>query len=142
VRRCTCAREETAWAASASWPSEQEREAAQVVEKPADALPVGDVLVDRLRTLGVRARQDPLALSLGDERGLKEDVRDGLPVVQALGQLERALDVLAGRLPVALAAVAAGAPLEDVCAQPIAGEPGAVGERDRLPEQRGRSRGR
>ena len=64
-------------------PAEQEGEAAEVVEHPADALPVGDLLVDRLRPLGVRAREHPLALPLGDERGLEEDVRDRLAVVRA-----------------------------------------------------------
>ena len=47
----------------------------------------------------------------------------GRAVVQALGQLERALDVLARGLPVALAAAAAGAPREHARAQQVARQP-------------------
>ena len=69
--------------------AEQEREAAEVVEQPADALAVGDLLVDRLRPFGVGAGANLLALPLGDERRLEEDVRDRRAVAEALGELER-----------------------------------------------------
>ena len=62
-------------------------------------------------------------------------MRDGAPVVESLGELERALDVLARGLEVALAAVAAGAPAEDVRAQQVARHPRALGERQRLVEE-------
>src|SRR5439155_12132950 len=46
--------------------AEQEVEAAEVVQQPADAPPVGELLVVRLRALRVRAREHPVALALGD----------------------------------------------------------------------------
>src|SRR5437867_4501708 len=56
-------------------------------------------------------------------------------VVQRLRQLERALDVLAGRLEVALAPVAARAPPEDLGAEEIAGKTRLLGELQSLAEQ-------
>jgi hypothetical protein len=58
-----------------------------------------------------------MPLALGDERRLEVRVRGRLLVAGGLGELEGPLDVLARRLPVAAAAVAAGAPAEDVGAQ-------------------------
>ena len=57
-----------------------------------------------------------------------------------LGQLERALDVLARSLVVALAAVAPRAPGEDVQPQLVGREPGALRERERLVEEPDRGR--
>src|SRR5213075_1369392 len=54
--------------------------------------------------------------------------------------LECPLDVLAGRLPVALASVAARAPVEDVAAELVAGQARAIGELQRGGEQRDRGR--
>ena len=61
-------------------------------------------------------------------------------VLHRLGELERALDVLAGGLVVALAAVAARAPGEDVRAQQVGGKLGAVEQVERLAEERDRGR--
>ena len=115
--------------------SEEEGQAAEVVEEPADALAIGHLLVQRLRALGVGASQHPLALPLGHERSLEVDVRDRLAVAEALGQLQRAVDVLPGRHPVALSPVAAGAPFEDVRAKPIAGQARALRQPQCLAEQ-------
>ncbi len=54
------------------------------------------------------------------------------------GELERALDVLARGDVVALATVRTRAPAEDVGAQQVAREPGALGELERLVEERDR----
>ena len=56
------------------------------------------------------------------------DVRDGLVILERLGELERTLDVLPGSLEVAVPPVAARPPLEDVRPQAVARHPGAVGE--------------
>ena len=63
-----------------------------------------------------------MAHALRDKRGLEVDVRHRAVVVECLRQLERALDVLARGLEVALPAVAAGAPAEDLGAQQVARE--------------------
>ena len=121
--------------------AEQEVEPAEVVQQLADVGLVGELLVLALRALRVRPREQPVAVALGDQRGLEEDVGDGAPVVQALGELERALDVLAGGLPVALPAIAAGAPAQDVRAERVAREARALGER-RAPRRTGRATSR
>ena len=77
-----------------------------------------------------------MARALGDERGLKVVVGDRAPVVEALGELECALDVLAGGFPVTLPPVAAGAPAKSVRAQTVGGEARALGEVERLAEER------
>src|SRR5438270_5052646 len=100
--------------------AEHERQPAEVVEQAADVERIVDRLVELLRALPERAGAAPLAGALRDERSLEVDVCDRLVVAQRLGELERALDVLACRLPVALAAVAARAPLQDVRAEPVA----------------------
>ena len=105
---------------------------------------MGDLLVERLGLLRVRARQNPAALALGDERRLEVRLRHRVAVVDRVRELERALDVLAGRLEVALALVAARAPFEDQRPKPVARHAGLVGELQRLREQadRGRDRGK
>ena len=87
---------------------------AEVVQQPADVRAVGELLVLRLRLLGVRAGEHPVPVALGEHRRLEVGLAEGARVVHRLGELERALDVLARRLVVALAAVAARAPREDV----------------------------
>jgi hypothetical protein len=53
-----------------------------------------------------------------------------------LGELEAALDIGARRLPVALPLVAARAATQDLGAQPVAREPGTIGELEREREER------
>jgi hypothetical protein len=86
---------------------ELEIESAEVVQELADVRLVGELLVLRLGALRVRAGKHPVPGALGDERSLEIVVSDRAPVVQALCELERALDVLTRRFPVALASVAA-----------------------------------
>src|SRR5215210_1609516 len=86
---------------------EGEVDAAEVVEDAADGCAVGDLLELRLRLLGVLAGEHPLALALGDERRLEVHARDGARVIEALGQLERALEILTRGLEISLAPVTA-----------------------------------
>ena len=116
--------------------AEHELEAAEVEHQAADVALVVQLLVDRLRLLRVVPRGDPVAHALCDERGLEVRVRDRAPVVGAARELERCLDVLAGRLEVALAATAARPPAEDVGAQEVARKLGGAGEGERLVEER------
>ena len=111
-------------------------EAAEVVEQPADVGLVLDLGVQRPRALGVVARRDPVALALGDQRSLEVDVSSHALVLEPFGELERALDVFARCLVIALAAPAARAPVEDLRAQKIAREPRALRELESLVEQR------
>ena len=92
------------------------------------------------RLLGVGAGAQPVAAALGHERGLEQGVGDRQLVVDAGCELEAALDVLARRLPVALAPVAARAPPEDLGAELVAGELRALGQRKRLREEAERGR--
>src|SRR5205807_10363448 len=87
-------------------PAEEVGEPTEVVQQPADVRLVGELLVTGPRALGIRPREHPVAFALSDQRRLEVDVRDGALVVDALRELERALDILAGRLPVALATAA------------------------------------
>ena len=73
-----------------------------------------------------------MTFPLGDERGLEVRVGHRLAVAGGLGQLKCPLDVLAGRLPVALAAVAAGTVGEDVRPEEIARQLGSLGDCVRL----------
>jgi len=81
-----------------------------------------------------------VAVALRDDRGLEVDVAEGPLVAESLRELERALDVLARPLPVALAAVAARAPREDVRPEQVARHAGPLGERQRLAEEADRGR--
>ena len=94
-------------------------------------------LVDHLRLLRVRARGDPLAPPLG-RRGRPGSRRPRSPrrSSSASRQLERALDVLARRLPVPLAPVAARPPAEDPRPEPVARDPRPLREVERLGEER------
>ena len=67
------------------------------------------------------AREEPAPLTLSDERGLKERVRDAPHVSRGLGELESTLDVVFGGSPVPLSPMTASAPVEDVRAEPIVG---------------------
>src|SRR5579862_483018 len=81
---------------------EQELEDAEVVEQPPDVRAVRQLFVGGLGALCVRPGEDPLPVALGDERGLEVRLAEGARVVERLGELERALDVLARGFEVAL----------------------------------------
>src|SRR5581483_1410124 len=72
---------------------------------------------------------------VGDQRSLEVRGADRAEILDALRQLERLLDVVAGGLEVALALPAARTPRKDVRLQRVARKPGALGERERLVEQ-------
>ena len=120
--------------------AEQEVEPAQVDHHPAGAEPVGDLLEHRLRPLRVGARENPVPVALGDQRGLEVDLTERAGILHRLGELERALDVVARGLVIPLAPVAARAPGEDVGAQHVGGKRRALDQRERLGEQRERGR--
>src|SRR4029450_11814941 len=107
--------------------AEEEADPAEVVQHLADGRAVGDLFELRLGLLGVLPGEDPLALPLGHERRVEVDAGDGAGVVESLRQLERALEILARRLVVALAPVAARAETEDLGAGPVARKLGGVG---------------
>ena len=106
--------------------SEQELQAAQVQHDAAGVPFVVQVLVDRPRLLRVLAGEAPMPHLLGDERRLEVGACDRPRVVDAAGELERPLDVLARRLEVRLPAAAARPPREDPSAQDVARKPGAL----------------
>ena len=81
-----------------------------------------------------------MAGALCDEGGLEVRVGHLAPVVDTLGELECMLDVFASGLEVALSAMAAGAPVIDVGAEPVARQIRALGQRESLVEQRDRGR--
>src|SRR5947207_15111820 len=115
--------------------TEEEAEAAEVVHQPAEVRAIRNLLVRGFRALGIRTGEDPVALAVGDDRGLEVDVGGGAPVVQALRKLERALHVLARRLEVAPAPIAARAPGEDVRAEVVGRKLRALRELQRLVEE-------
>src|SRR3989440_6531457 len=115
--------------------TEEEAEAAEVVHQPAEVRAIRNLLVRSFRALGIRTGEDPVALSVGDDRGLEVDVRGGALVIQALGELERALDILARGFEVTAAPVAARPPGEHVRAKVIRRDLGALGELQRLVEE-------
>ena len=96
---------------------------------------VGELRVRLPRALRVRPRENPVALAIGDERSLEVRDADRARVVDALRELERALDVVARGLVVALPAPAARAPREDVGLQRVARQARALGKRERLVEE-------
>ena len=102
--------------------AEQELDRAEVVHQPADVRAVGELFVLRLGVLGVRAREHVVAVALGEHRRLEVRGAECARILERLGELERALDVLARGLVVALAAVAPRAPREDVQAQLVGRE--------------------
>src|SRR5207237_1965764 len=114
---------------------EQELESAEVVEQLADVRAVAQLFVLRLRALRIRAREHPMAVALRDQRGLEVRLAECACVVQRLRELERALDVLARGLIVALAAIAPRAPGEDVRAKQIGRKLRALDQRKRLAEE-------
>ena len=122
--------------------AEQEGQASEVVEEPADVESVLLLLVERLRPLGIRAREHPVAPPLGDDRRLEVPVSESFTVAEPLRELERRLDVGTSRLPVALAPVAAGPPAEDPAAKPVVDRVGVAHQLERLGEERDRRRHR
>ena len=121
---------------------EQEGQPTERGQELARVRPVLDLLVQGLGLLRIGTGGHPLPPPLRDERA--EEVRvGGCPrVVERLCELERPLDVLPGRLPVALPSIAAGPPPEDARPQTIARDPGSLGEVERLGEERERRRDR
>src|SRR5262249_7008047 len=75
------------------------------------------------------------------QRSLEVRRADRARVVDVLRQLERALDVLSRGLVIALAPPTAGTPREDVRLERVAGHARALGQRERLVEERDRRRG-
>ena len=104
--------------------------------------PVGELLVLRLRPLGVGSREHPVPVALGD-RATPGSTPSPSARASSIDsrELERALDVVARRLVVALPAVAARAPREDVAPEQIDGQRRALGQR-RAPRRTARSRSR
>jgi hypothetical protein len=117
-----------------------EVQATEVVEQPTDVTFVVDLLVVGLRALRIVARLDPMPHPLADKRSLEVRVRGLARIVERLGELERALDVLARCFEVPLAPVAPRAPPEDVGAQAVAGKLGGLSEGQRLVEEVDRRR--
>src|SRR5438270_13683461 len=108
--------------------AEQVVETAEIVQQATDVLAVAMRLVELFRTLGERPGAKPLAVPLRDDRGLEGHVRDRQRVVEAIGELECALDVLTRSFEVSLPAGATRAPFEDVRAEPVTRQLRAVGE--------------
>src|SRR5215210_6587416 len=115
--------------------AEGEVDPAEVVQDAPDGRAVRDLLELRLRLLGVLAGENPLPLALGDERRLEVDTRDGAGVVETFRELERALEILARGLEVALTPVAARAQPQDLGPKAVAGKLRPLGERQRLVEE-------
>src|SRR5487761_797996 len=115
--------------------AEQEVEATEVVRQLTDVHPVGERLVRAARPLGVRAREDPVPLAVCDERSLEERVADRARIACVLGELKRALDVLARGLVVAHPAPATRAPGEDVRAKRVGRHARALGKTESLVQQ-------
>src|SRR4051794_6880518 len=115
--------------------AEQEVEHAEVVGEAADEDLVAQQLVRGTRLLRIRAREHPVALPVGDDRRLEVRLADGARVLHRFRELERALDVLARGLVVALMAPAARAPGEDRRPERVAREARAFRERERLVEE-------
>ena len=101
---------------------------------------VGELLVLRLRLLGVRAGEHPVPVALGEHRRLEVRLAERAGVVHRLCELERALHVFARRLVVTLTAVAARAPREHVQPKLVARQARALGERQGLVEKTDRGR--
>ena len=118
--------------------AEQEVETAEVVRELADVDTVGKLGIRLPSPLRVVAREHPMALAVGDERGLEEGCADRPEILDAAGQLERALDVVARSHEVALPLPAPRAPGKDVGLERIARQPGPVGQSQRLVQQRER----
>ena len=118
--------------------AEQEVQAAEVVRELPDVHLVGELLVRATCLLGVGASEHPVPFAVGDERGLEIRGADRARVIRALCELQRALDVLARGFVVALTAPAPRAPGKDVRTQRVGREPRALGEAERLVEERKR----
>src|SRR6185503_19883924 len=97
---------------------------------------VVQLLAVGLGALRVAAGEYPVAHALGDHRSLEVRAGHRLLVAEILRELKRALDVLARRLEVTLAAIAARAPAEDLGTQQVARQIRALGDGECLAEQR------
>src|SRR3954453_9698854 len=71
--------------------TEEEVDAAEVVEQATEVPAVGQLLVGSLCAFRVGPSEDPVPFAVGDDRRLEVDVGGGARVVEALGELERAL---------------------------------------------------
>jgi len=96
--------------------TEEEVDAAEVVEQATEVPAVGQLLVGSLCAFRVGPSEDPVPFAVGDDRRLEVDVGGGARVVEALGELERALDVFPRGLEITAPAVAARPPRKDVSA--------------------------
>ena len=103
--------------------AEEVVEARDVVEQTGDGGAVVEPGKQRHRLFRVPAGEHPLPFALGDERCLEQRVGRLSGVGSGVGELERPVDVLPSRRPVAQSPVAAGPPVEDVGTQPVAGKP-------------------
>src|SRR4029079_8891546 len=81
-----------------------------------------------------------MALAVGDQRGLEVGGTDGAEIFDPARKLQGALDIVARGFEVPLALPAARAPREDVRLEGVAGQPGTLGESERLVEERERRR--
>src|SRR4029077_19869631 len=115
--------------------AEQEVEPAEVVRELADVDTVGELGVGLACTLGVVPCEHPVAFAVGDERSLEVRSPDRAQILDTTGQLQRALDVVARSLEVALALPAARAPRENVRLERVARKAGPLGEPERLVEE-------
>src|SRR5439155_8320745 len=97
--------------------AEEEVDPAEVVEQAPEIPAVRQLLVRGLGTLRIGTCKHPVTLAIGDDRRLEVDVGGRALVVQALGQLECAFDVLARGLQIAASAITARAPRKDVGTQ-------------------------
>ena len=93
--------------------AEKEIDPAEVVQQAAEIAAVRKLFVRGLGALGIGTCEHPVALAVGDDRRLEVDVGGRALVVQTLGELERALDVLARSLEVAASAIAPRAPAQE-----------------------------
>ena len=107
----------------------------EVVQKSGHGRTVTQLLEQRPRLLGVRACEHPASLPLRDERRLEERIGCAPGVGRRFSQLQCALDVLLGGVPVAVAPMTPCAPMQDVRAQAIGGEVGALRQQERLAEK-------
>ena len=115
--------------------AEEVVETGEIVQQARNGRAISERREQLARALGVRARERPRALPLRDERRLEQRVGDAPYVGGGLGELERSLDVLLRGDPVAVAAVAARAPVEHVRAKPVGEDVVALGQREHVVEE-------
>ncbi len=118
--------------------TQEERETTEHEQKPTLGPLVVELLSQLLGPLRVAPGKNVVTLALRDQRGLGVSASDGAPVADVLGELERTLRVVACGDVVAEPTVAARTPLEDLGAERSDRKARALGERERLVEQRDR----